>query len=176
MSDNHPLPLHVDSYADSYVAGTAAKQKGREAEGEEASCKAFGYLRGIQDRALAVRLIFRNGNSLCLPYSWLGPWEYNPSVGLLVKFTGDAVLLVLIRGSNLDGLVGGASVNLTDRGLQRHRIVWMKEMDEDELRRAGEGEPTVDRIDVAAFVSQEKLREWVSQQAPAFVKGPLVVL
>ena len=176
MNYDNPLPLHVDSYADSYVAGTAAKQKGREAEGEEASCKAFGYLRGLQDRALAVRFCLRSGNSFCLPYNWLGPWEYNPSVGLLVKFTGDAVLLVLIRGSNLDGLVGGAAVNLTDRGLQRHRIVWVKEMDQDELRRAGEGEPTVDRIDVAAFVSQEKMREWVRQMAPAFAAGPLVAL
>jgi hypothetical protein len=41
---------------------------------------------------------------------------------------------------------------------------------------AGEGEPTVDRIDVAAFASQEKLKEWVSQHAPAFLNGPLVAL
>ncbi len=113
---------------------------------------------------------------ICLPYSWLGPWEYNPSVGLLAKFTGDAVVLVLVRGSNLDALVDGAAVNLTDRGLQRHRIIWVKEMDEDELRRAGEGEPTVDGIDVAAFTSQEALREWVNQKAPAFASGALVAL
>jgi hypothetical protein len=124
---------------------------------------------------LAVRFCFRSGNTICLPYAWLGPWEHNPSVGLLLKFTGDVVLLVLIRGSNLDTLVSGASsVNLTDRGFQRHRILWVKEMDEDELRRAGEGEPTVDRIDVASFESQEKLREWVSQTAPAFLGGPLL--
>jgi hypothetical protein len=176
MNDRRPFPLHGDSQADSFFAETATRQRSREPEGEEASCKAFGYLRGMQDRALAVRFCLRNGNSICLPYAWLGPWEYNPSVGLLVKFAGDAVVLVLIRGSNLDGMVGGAAVNLTDRGLQRHRIVWVREMDEDELRRAGEGEPTVDRIDVAAFGTQEKLRQWVSQMAPAFAQGPLVAL
>jgi len=176
MNDRRPFPLHGDSQADSFFAETTTRQRSREPESEEASCKAFGFLRGVQDRALAVRFCFRSGNSICLPYTWLGPWEYNPSVGVLVKFTGDAVLLVLIRGSNLDAQVGGASVNLTDRGLQRHRIVWVREMDEDELRRGGEGEPTVDRIDVAAFVSQEKLREWVSQMAPAFAQGPLVAL
>ena len=48
------------------------------------------------------------------------------------------VTLVLIRGSNLDALVNH-SVNLTDRGLQRHRIVWVREMDEAELRAAGRG-------------------------------------
>jgi len=174
MNDRRGLASHADSYADSYFADKTTKQRITEAEGEEASCKAFGYLRGLQDRALAVRFCFRSGNSICLPYGWLGPWEYNPSVGLLVKFTGDAVLLVLIRGSNLDAQVGGASVNLTDRGLQRHRIVWVREMDEDELRRAGEGEPTVDGIDMAAFLSQEKMREWVSRMAPAFLEGPLI--
>lgn len=176
MNDRRSFPLHGDSSADSFFAETATRQRSREAESEEASCKAFGYLRGLQDRALAVRFCFRNGNSICLPYAWLGPWEYNPSVGLLVKFTGDAVVLVLIRGSNLDAQVGGASVNLTDRGLQRHRIVWVREMDQDELRRTGEGEPTVDRIDAAAFVTQEKLREWVSRMAPAFAQGPMVAL
>jgi hypothetical protein len=175
MTDNKPLPLDGDSYADSYAAGKPTKPKAREADGEEASCKAFGYLRGLQERALAVRFCFRSGNSICLPYSWLGPWEHNPSAGLLAKFSGDAALLLLIRGSNLDALVAG-SVNLTDRGLQRHRIVWVREMDEDELRRAGEGEPTVDRIQIKAFVSQEKMREWVKLTAPAFAEGPLVAV
>lgn len=173
MRGNETLPSYM---RDSYLADTATKSKGAEAEGEEASCRAFGYLRGLQDRALAVRFCFRSGNSVCLPYAWLEPWEHNPSAGLLMKFTGDMVLLVLIRGSNLDALVGGAAVNLTDRGLQRHRILWVREMDEDELRRAGEGEPTVDRIDVAAFDSQDKLREWMSRTAPAFAEGPLVAL
>lgn len=145
-------------------------------ESDEATCGAFGYLRGLQDRALAVRFCFRSGNCVCLPYAWLGPWEHNPSAGLLVKFTGDVVILVLILGSNLDVLVGGASVNLTDRGLQRHRILWVREMDEDELRRVEEGEPTVDHIDVGSFDSQEKLREWVSQRATAFLGGPIVGL
>ncbi len=45
---------------------------------------------------------FRNGNSEWFPYSWLGTWQYNPSEGLLVKFSGDLVYLVLIKGSNLD--------------------------------------------------------------------------
>jgi hypothetical protein len=166
---------HLQAYLrrDAYPAEADPK---KEAAEEEVSCGAFGYMRGLQDRALAVRLIFRSGNSVCLPYASLGAWEHNPSAGLLVKFTGDLVLLALIRGSNLDAQIGSAAINLTDRGLQRHRILWIREMDEDELRRAGEGEPTVDRIEVAAFASQEKLREWVSQNAPAFASGPLVAL
>ena len=82
---------------------------------------------------------FRNGNSEWFPYSLLGPWRYNPSAGLLLKFTGDLVTLVLIRGSNLDAPVNQDAINLTNRGLQRHRITWIREMDEEELRRVGEG-------------------------------------
>ena len=76
--------------------------------------------------------------------------------------------LVLIRGSNLDALVK-QSVNLTDRGFQRHRILWVREMDEAELRKAGKGEPTIDRIEVAEFESHEELQEWLKKTAPSFV-------
>ena len=89
-----------------------------------------------------------------------------------MKFTADAVTLVLIQGSNLDILVSGA-VNLTEWGLQ-HRITWVREMDEDELRQAGEAEPTVDGIDAATFDAHDKLRECVRQKAPAFLDGLLV--
>src|SRR5271168_286462 len=103
-------------------------------EGEEGECPAFGYLRGLNARALAVEFRFRDGNSEWHSYSLLSSWRHNPSVGLLLKFTGDVVTLVFIRGSNLDALVNQA-VNLTDRGFQRHRITFVREMDEDELRK-----------------------------------------
>ncbi len=161
----------------SHQGDVAAKGQGRETPSEEGSCPAFGFLRGLDARALSVEFRSRTGNSDWFAYSCLVWWQFNPSAGLLLKFaTGDGVSLVLIQGSNLDAPVGGAPVNLTNRGLQWHRILWVREMDEDELRRAGEGEPTVDRIDVAAFVTQEKLREWVNRMAPAFAGGSLVGL
>jgi hypothetical protein len=156
------------------IEGGLSRDRKEQKDKDEESVTAFGYLRGLRERAEAVRFVFRDGNSLCLPYSWLGPWQHIPAAGLLAKFTGDVVMLVLIRGSNLDTLVNGAAINLTDRGLQRHRIVWVREMDEDELGKAGDDEPTVDRIEVASFAAQEKLQQWVSQRAAAFVGGPLV--
>ena len=36
-------------------------------------------------------------------------------------------------------------------------------MDEDELRAAGEGTPTIDRIDIAEFDSTEELRAWLGK-------------
>jgi hypothetical protein len=139
---------------------------------EEESCPAFGYLRGLKERALALEFRFGDGNSEFFPYSLLGPWRYNPSAGLLLKFTGDVVSLVLIRGSNLDAVVNPSAINLTERGLQRHRITWVREMDEEELRRVGTSGPTIDRIDVAEFEAQDELREWLKKKAPMFVRNP----
>jgi hypothetical protein len=84
-----------------------------EAEELEASGGAFGYLRGIRDHASAVEFRFRDGNSTWFPYAWLGTWRYNPSEGLLLKFSGDLVYLVLIRGSNLAKPLNDGAINLT---------------------------------------------------------------
>jgi hypothetical protein len=137
---------------------------------EEESCPAFGYLRSTRDRALAVEFRYRDGNSDFYPYSWLGPWRFNPSVGLLLKFTGDIVTLVLIRGSNLDAAVNGGGVNLTAGGLQRHRVTWVREMGEAELKRVGNDGPTIDRIEVAEFESAEEQRKWLARVAPVFAR------
>ncbi len=91
----------------------------------------------------------------------------------MLKFTGDVVSLVLIRGSNIDALVTPHQINLTDRGFQRHRILWVREMDEDELRTAGEGEPTIDGIEVEEFERSQDLRAWLQKEAPLFVRPEL---
>ena len=89
----------------------------------------------------------------------------------MLKFTGgDVVSLVLIQGSNLDALVND-TINLTDRGLQRQRIVYIREMDEDELRRcrADTSRPST------AFLSRnsspnEELQKFLKKTAPAFAR------
>ena len=58
------------------------------------------------------------------PYNWLGTWKFNPSEGLLLKFSGDVVYLVLIKGSNLDQPLKEGAVTLTHAGFQRHRLLW----------------------------------------------------
>jgi hypothetical protein len=138
-------------------------------DAEEATCPAYSYLRGLHERALAVEFCFRTGDSEFFPYALLGPWRYNPSVGLLLKYSGDNVTLVLIRGSNLDALVND-SVNLTDRGFQRHRILAVREMDEEALAKSGEGQPTIDRIDIAEFETADEQRAWLARIAPSFVR------
>lgn len=170
MSDD----IEVLDFARSPHLASLAARLPKEREGgersEEESCPGFGYLRGLRERAIAVEFRFRDGNSDWFSYSHLTGFRFNPSVGLLLKFTGDLVSLVLIRGSNLDALVNQSMVNLTDRGFQRHRILWVREMDEDELRKVGQGGPTIDRIEVAEFDSHQEMNDWLRKVAPVFVR------
>jgi len=151
--------------------GKAALPPKQEAEGEEgeASCAAFGYLRGIADRATSVEFRFRDGNSAWFPYGWMGPWRYNPSEGLLLKFSGDLIYLVLIRGSNLAMPLSDGTLNLTTGGLQRHRVMWIQEMKAEDIKTVGETGPTIDSIEVGEFESQSDLKEWLGQHAPGFL-------
>jgi hypothetical protein len=144
-------------------------QKDGDGEGTEASCAAFGYLRGIRDEGASVEFRFRDGDSAWFPYGWLGPWRYNPSEGLLLKFSGDLVYLVLIRGSNLDKPLNDGAINLTSGGLQRRRVLWVREMSEEDIRQVGDSGPTIDSIQVVEFESQAALKEWLTNNAPAFL-------
>jgi hypothetical protein len=152
------------------MANREQEESKKQEDTEEESCPAFGYLRGMHERAQMVEFRFRNGNSLWCPYAWLGPWHYNPSVGVLLKFTGDVVTLVLICGSNLNAKVNGGAMNLTDRGFQRHRVTFVREMDEGELRKTGDMGPTIDRIEVTEFESIDGQREWLKKVAPVFLR------
>jgi len=71
-----------------------------------------------------VEFRLRDGNSVWFPYNLLGQWQFNPSEGLLLKFSGDLMYVVLIRGSNLDKPLTDGAINLTHAGLQRHRVLW----------------------------------------------------
>lgn len=167
----HDRPTHQERLdRQQHLAGRAGHSSGRDQDGEggEGSCPAFGYLRGIKDRADAIEFRFVNGNSKWFPYAWMGNWEFNPSDGLLLKFSGDLVYLVLIRGSNLDKPLEGG-INLMRAGLQRHRIIWVREMTKEEIREIGESGPTVDRIEVGEFESHAALKEWLGERAPALL-------
>lgn len=131
---------------------------------------AFGYLRGIRDTASAVEFRFRDGTSRWFPYSWLGPWQYDPSEGLLLKFSGDLTYLVLIKGSNLDLPLKAGGPNLTSGGLQRQRVLWIREMTKEDINNIGEKGPTIDSIEVAELESHAEVKEWLKKKAPGFAK------
>lgn len=163
-----PRPSRLASLAARPVAPPAG-EKTEEDTGEE-SCAAFGFLRGLHDRGLMIEFRFREGDTESFPYSWLGPVRFNPSAGLLLRFTGDVVTLVLIRGSNLDSPVDPGAVTLVERGIQRHRVTFVREMEEAECRAVGEAGPTIDRIEVAEFETQAELSAWLKTNAPVFLR------
>jgi hypothetical protein len=145
-------------------------QKEADADGGEAEGGCFGYLRGIRDHGAAIEFRFRDGNSMSFSYSLLSTWRYNPSYGLCLKFTSDVVTLVLVRGSNLDKPLKDGAIDLIHAGLQRHRILYVREMSQEEIRQVGEKGPTIESIELAEFESQNELREWLKQKAPEFVR------
>lgn len=173
MRDNQPPTTYQERLQrNGHLKGYGSPPSRQEAEppdGGEASCPAFGYLRGIRERADAVEFRFKDGNSVWFPYNWLGTWHFNPSEGLLLKFSGDLVYLVLIRGSALDKPLGDANIDLIRAGLQRHRVLWVREMSDDDIRHVGEQGPTIDSITVAQFESHSELKEWLGNNAPAFL-------
>lgn len=170
MRGNDKMPAYLREHV-SQVDSVAARGQGAASSEEEGFCPAFGFLRGHPARALMVEFRLRTGNSEWFPYSCLVSCRHNPSVGLLLKFTtGDGVSLVLIEGSNLDATIGQGQINLTDRGLQRYRILYIREMDEGELAKAQKGAPTIDRIDIAEFDTAEEQRQWLEARAPAFIR------
>jgi hypothetical protein len=137
--------------------------------GDDWCCPAFGCLRGTHDRALALQLRFHDGNSDWFSYSLLASWRYNPSAGLLLKFAGDVVSLVLVCGSNLASAGGEDETSLTD-GLQAHRVTWIAELDKAVGQGAAETDPTVDRILVGEFESSEEATGWLRTVAPLFLR------
>jgi len=157
----NPPPAGLNAYL---------KSKEPEDEGAEDSVKAFGFLRGIKESATSVEFRFRTGNSCFFPYGLMGPWKYNPSEGLLLKFSGDLVYLVLIRVSNLDKPVSEGAINLTRAGLQRHRVLWVREMTKEEIRQVGDTGPTIDSIEIGECQSHDDVKAWVGAHAPGFLK------
>jgi hypothetical protein len=145
--------------------------KEQEADRGMACCKAFGYHLGPENLT-GVDLRFLNGDSLWFPYGWLGTCWHIPSEGLLLKFSGDLVYLVLIHGSNLDRGIDGKATDLIHAGLQRHHVLWLREMTPAEIREVGETGPTIDKIEVGEFETHAAVKEWLKEKAPAFVEGP----
>ena len=171
MTDKLPPRDRLKEILNSDKKASPAKKEA-EIEGVEARCEAFGYLRGLRDASASVEFRFRDGNSTWFSYGLLGSWQYNPSEGLLLKFSGDLVYLVLIRGSNLDKPLTEGAINLTHAGLQRHRVLWIREMSEEEIARVGEAGPTIDSIEIGEFTTYEERRDWIKKKAPVFLLEP----
>lgn len=83
---------------------------------------AFGWLRGVGDRALMLELRLKNGRIVAQGYAWLERVEFDPADGITLTFTGKTVRII---GHRLNTEVRPL-VRLFD-GLVRHRVPWIVE-------------------------------------------------
>jgi hypothetical protein len=121
---------------------------------EEEETPAFGFLRGIRDRA--VNIEFRRdseGDQFSFPYGWLGPTRHHPSVGIQMLFAGSELYLVTVRGRNLNAVVSG--LTLYDRGILRHRVTWVREAAREESRALPDAACVIERITIRVVTPQD---------------------
>lgn len=111
-------------------------------ENETDDLTAFGFLRGVRDRALMLELRKRDGNVKAVGYAWLSQVEFDPSIGITLHVGGQQIR---IRGRNLNAECR-ANVRLF-QGLVRHRVPWIQELDEPALMQTGEGETVIEKIE-----------------------------
>jgi hypothetical protein len=85
---------------------------------------AFGWLRGVRDRAIMLELRHRDGKISSFGYAWLERAEFDPSEGITLHFAGRSVK---IAGRNLNAELR-PNLRLF-AGILRHRVPWVQEAD-----------------------------------------------
>ena len=103
---------------------------------------AFGWLRGSKERAYMLEIRRKDGNIKALGYAWLESCDFDPSDGIILRFTGQAVRLV---GRNLNREMR-PHLKLFE-GLVRHRIPWIQEADEPTVMTAAQQATLIERVE-----------------------------
>jgi hypothetical protein len=127
-----------------YAAPRPAEvEKPEEQAGVADDLGAFGYLRGVHDRALMLEFRFKNGKRRGLGYAWLHDVEFDPSEGITLHFGGHKVK---ITGRNLNADVQ-PNVRLF-AAILRHRVPWIQEADGPTMMVASKGATVIEGIEV----------------------------
>ena len=100
----------------------------------------FGWLRGTRDRAVMLELRKKDGSVVAYDYAILRKVELDPSQGVTLHFSGEAVKII---GRKLKEEVK-PGVSLV-RGLLWHRIPWIREASDAENLKAGEAATVIER-------------------------------
>jgi hypothetical protein len=103
---------------------------------------AFGWLRGVRDRAVMLELRKKNGNVLAVGYAMLDPIEFDPSEGITLHSAGRKIR---IKGRNLNAAVR-PDVRLF-QGITRHKVAWVQEADGPTALQAGKSATVIEKIE-----------------------------
>ena len=139
MRDNSVLSQFTSRVA---TAPSRDEAEPEAAAGQVDDLGAFGWLRGVRDRAIMLELRRRDGSVVALGYSWLERIEYDSSTGITLRFAGQTVK---ITGRNLNAELR-PNVRLLD-GLCRHRVPWIQEADEPSSLRADRQATVIERFE-----------------------------
>lgn len=130
-----------DSVLDRYTRPVAATAEADEGDGVH-DCGAFGFLRGIRDRAIMLELRRKDGSMRALGYAWLQAVEFDPSGCISLMFPGSVIKLT---GRNLNK-PNAQGISLL-AVLLRHRATFIQEADQVSFMGASRNEAIVERID-----------------------------
>jgi hypothetical protein len=104
---------------------------------------AFGWLRGVQERAIMLELRHKDGRITAKGYSWLQGAEFDPSSGITLNFSGETVT---IKGRNLGG-EARPNIRLF-AGIVRHRVPWIQEADGAAVMEAAKDAVVIEEVKV----------------------------
>ncbi|HVX12055.1 MAG TPA: hypothetical protein VHC22_12815 [Pirellulales bacterium] len=115
-------------------------------DGEEetpADFGAFGWLRGQHERAEMLELRRKDGNIVAFAYAWLERIDFDPSVGITLKF---GISTVKITGRHLNA-EARPNIRLF-AGIVRHRVPWIQEADRPVAMAAAKGATVIEAMEV----------------------------
>jgi hypothetical protein len=102
---------------------------------------AFGWLRGVQERALMLEIRHKDGRITAKGYSWLQSAEFDPSGEITLNFSGEKIT---IAGRNLNA-EARPNIRLF-AGILRHRVPWIKEADGAAVIQAAKNEVVIEQV------------------------------
>jgi hypothetical protein len=95
-----------------------------ESQGVVDDLGAFGWLRGVQERAVMLEIRHKDGRISAFGYAWLDQADFDPSDGITLHFSGKSLT---IAGRNLNAEIR-PNLRLF-AGILRHRVPWIQEAD-----------------------------------------------
>ena len=103
---------------------------------------AFGWLRGIRDRATMLELRRKDGNVRAIGYAWLHQIDFDPSEGITLHHAGQKIRII---GRNLNS-EARSNVRMF-QGITRARVPWIQEADGPTLVQSAESATIIEKIE-----------------------------
>jgi hypothetical protein len=130
----------LEKYA---AAKPADAEKPEELETVPDDLGAFGFLRGVRDRAIMLELRHKDGSIDAFGYAWLSKSTFDPSEGITLHFGASTIK---ITGRKLNAEVR-PNVRLF-AAILRHRVPWICEADGAAIIQASKDTVLIERIEV----------------------------